>query len=392
MNIQHVHPHEHSSRWILTVIIVAVLSSLVTAVGVGYVSLRTDLLAGLRTAAASPAEISEPEMASMDREELARLYEEVSPSVVHVAVTTARGRGSGSGVILTAEGAILTNNHVIQNAESVSVTLKDGTELPATVVGRDPSTDLALLQVEPTTPLPPARLGDSDQVQVGEMAIVVGSPFGFKQSLTAGYVSALGRMLRSGDEYGTEIDDVIQTDAAVNPGNSGGPLLNARGEVIGITTAIFSTGRGFQGIGLAIPINTAKVIVEELNTRSYVQRPFLGIAGFDLTPQLARRLDLPVEEGVLVQEVHTGSAADEAGVQAGDQTLMTPMGRLVLGGDVLVAVDGRPVTSMAEANRIVQAHQIGDEITMEVVRDGERMEMAGTLGEHPKPEMVGEAG
>ncbi|MFQ5342836.1 MAG: S1C family serine protease [Anaerolineae bacterium] len=389
MNLDHVHAHEHSSRWILTVIIAAILSSLVTAVGVGYVTLRTDLLAGLQVSAAPAVEMTEQGMGSMDQQELARVYEEVSPSVVFVAVTASGGRSNGSGFVLTAEGMILTNNHVIEKAESVSVTLKDGTVLPATVLGRDPSTDLALLKVESATPLPPIRLGDSDQVQVGELAVVVGSPFGFKQSLTAGYVSALGRTLRSGDEYGTEIDGVIQTDAAVNPGNSGGPLLNAAGEVIGITTAIFSTSRGFQGIGLAIPINTAKLVAQELQTRSYVQRPFLGIAGLDLTPQMARLLDLPVQEGILVQDVHADSAADEAGVRAGELKFMTPMGQMVLGGDILVAVDGRPVTSMAQVNRVVLMRQIGDEITMEVVRDDERLELTGTLGEHPKPTEVG---
>ncbi len=154
MNLGHVHAHEHSSRWILTVIMAAILSSLVTAVGVGYIALRTDLLAGLRASSAPAAEMTERDMGSMDQQELARVYEEVSPSVVFVAVKTSGGRSNGSGFVLTAEGLILTNNHVIAKAESVSVTLKDGTVLPATVIGRDPSTDLALLKVEPASPSP----------------------------------------------------------------------------------------------------------------------------------------------------------------------------------------------------------------------------------------------
>ncbi|MFQ5930817.1 MAG: S1C family serine protease, partial [Nitrospiraceae bacterium] len=203
---------------------------------------------------------------------------------------------------------------------------------------------------------------------------------------TAGYISALGRKLRSGDDYGTEIDNVIQTDAAVNPGNSGGPLLNTEGEVIGITTAIFSTGGGFQGIGLAVPINTARAVADELRDRGYVRRPFLGIAGLDLTPQLSQRLDLPVEGGILVQLVHEGSAADEADVRPGAQELETPIGTIVLGGDVLVAINGETVSSMAEANRLVQSREIGERISLEVVRGTEHILVTGTLGEQPRPD------
>ncbi len=383
-------PTQFSTRWILTVITVAVLASLLTAFAVGYLALRTDLLEDFRTG--EPASIgggSEPTIASMDPEVLASLYERASPSVVHVGVTTHEGRGSGSGFIVSSDGAILTNNHVIENAESVSVTLKDGTELAAKVIGRDPSTDVAMLQVNSPSPLPPARLGNSDQVRVGELAVVMGSPFGFEQSLTAGYISALGRTLRSGDLYGSEIENVIQTDAAVNPGNSGGPLLNTRGEVIGITTAIFTLSGGFEGLGFAVPVNTAKAVASELVQRGYVQRPFVGVSGLDLTPQLARRLNLPVEQGVLVQAVHPGSAAERAGIRAGEQKFDTPIGPILLGGDVLVAINGESAATMADVSRISRRLNIGDSITIEVVRHGDRLELVGVLGEHPAPEKVG---
>lgn len=334
----------------------------------------------------SPAsEVARLQSQTMDPDDLANLFERISPSVVSVSVITEDGGGTGSGFVIQEGGLILTNNHVIENAVAVSVILKDGTELPAEILGRDPSTDVALLRVAVRTS-PAVGLGDSDQVRIGEPAIVIGSPFGFDQSLTAGYISALGRTLRSGDEYGTEIDNVIQTDAAINPGNSGGPLLNAEGEVIGITTAIFSTGGGFEGIGLAVPINTAKAVADELRDHGYVRRPFLGISGLDLTVQLSQRLELPVEAGILIQLVHEDSAAAKADIRAGDQVIETPIGTIVLGGDVLVAISGEPVSSMAEANRLVQSREIGERISFEIVRGSEHILLFGTLGEQPKPE------
>ena len=179
---------------------------------------------------------------------------------------------------------------------------------------------------------------------------------------------------------------MIQTDAAINPGNSGGPLLNTAGEVVGITTAIFSTGGGFEGIGLAVPINTAKAVADELRDRGYVRRPFLGISGFDLTPQLSQRLDLPMERGILVQVVHEGSAAADAGVRAGERIIETPIGPIALGGDILVAINGEDVSSMAEVSRLVQNLSIGDSISLEVVREGEHILSTGTLGEQPRPD------
>ncbi|MFV1858877.1 MAG: S1C family serine protease [Anaerolineales bacterium] len=374
-----------SSRLIALIVLTALLSSLFTVLIMSLLGSRAQLLAESILGGPPSSEEARSQNQDMDPEDLAILFDLISPSVVRVSVITEGGGGSGSGFVIQEGGLILTNNHVVENAVSVSVILKDGTELQAEVLGRDPSTDVALLRVATRT-LPPVGMGDSDQVRIGEQAIVIGSPFGFDQSLTAGYISALGRMLQSGDDYGTEIDNVIQTDAAVNPGNSGGPLLNTEGEVIGITTAIFSTGGGFQGIGFAVPINTARAVADELRDRGYVKRPFLGIAGLDLTPQLSQRLDLPVEGGILVQLVHEGSAAAEADVRAGDQEIETPFGTIVLGGDVLVAINGESVSSMADVNRLVQSREIGDRITLEVVRGAESILVSGTLSEQPRPD------
>ncbi len=376
---------DSSSRLIPIIVVTALLSSLFTAVIMSLLNSGSRPLADSLLSNSPSSEDARLQSQAMDPDDLANLFERISPSVVSVSVITEDGGGTGSGFVIQEGGLILTNNHVIENALAVSVTLKDGTELPAEILGRDPSTDVALLRVAVRTS-PTVGLGDSDQVRIGEPAIVIGSPFGFDQSLTAGYISALGRTLRSGDEYGTEIDNVIQTDAAVNPGNSGGPLLNAEGEVIGITTAIFSTGGGFEGIGLAVPINTAKAVAEELRDHGYVRRPFLGISGLDLTPQLSQRLELPVEAGILIQLVHEDSAAAKADIHAGDQVIETPIGTIVLGGDVLVAIDGEPVSSMAEANRLVQSREIGERISFEVVRGSEHVLLVGTLGEQPRPE------
>jgi len=376
---------DSSSRLIPIIVVTALLSSVFTAVIMSLLNSGSKPLADSVLSNSPSLEDARLQSQTMDPDDLANLFERISPSVVSVLVITEDGGGTGSGFVIDESGLILTNNHVIENAVAVRVTLKDGTELPAEILGRDPSTDVALLKVALRTS-PTVGLGDSDQVRIGEPAIVIGSPFGFDQSLTAGYISALGRTLRSGDEYGTEIDNVIQTDAAVNPGNSGGPLLNAEGEVIGITTAIFSTGGGFEGIGLAVPINTAKAVAEELRDHGYVRRPFLGISGLDLTPQLSLRLELPVEGGVLIQLVHEDSAAATADIRAGDQVIETPIGTIVLGGDVLVAISGEPVSSMAEANRLVQSREIGERISFEVVRGSKHILLFGTLGEQPRPE------
>ena len=374
-----------SSRLIPIIVLTALLSSLFTALLMSVFGSQVQSLTDLLQSNFPSLKEAGLERQAMGQEDLAILFDRISPSVVRVSVITESGGGSGSGFVILEGGLIITNNHVVENAVSVSVILKDGTELQAEVVGRDPSTDVALLRVATRTP-PPVELGDSDRVRIGEQAIVIGSPFGFDQSLTAGYISALGRKLRSGDDYGTEIDNVIQTDAAVNPGNSGGPLLNTEGEVIGITTAIFTTGGGFEGIGFAVPINTARAVAEELRDRGYVRRAFLGIAGLDLIPQLSRRLDLPVDSGILVQFVHEGSAAAEAGIRPGNQEIETPLGLIVLGGDVLVAINGESVSSMAEVNRIVQSLDIGEKISLEVVRGTEHILVTGTLGEQPRPD------
>jgi S1-C subfamily serine protease len=247
---------------------------------------------------------------------------------------------------------------------------------------------MALLAFEPDPlqVLEVLPLGDSNLVRVGEPAIVIGSPFGFEQSLSAGYVSALSRTIRSDDAYGAEIDGVLQTDAAVNPGNSGGPLLNARGQVIGIAAAIYSTGQGFEGIGFAVPVDTVKGVLPQLRAQGFVTRPYLGVLGIDITPEHAGGLKLPSKKGVLIQTVEDGSAAELAGLKGGERMKRTPFGAIAIGGDILLAIDGAPVDSMAEISRIVHRHMVGESVSLTVLRKGERLELRGRLSAHPAPQ------
>ncbi|MBI2080489.1 MAG: trypsin-like peptidase domain-containing protein, partial [candidate division NC10 bacterium] len=255
------------------------------------------------------------------------VYGKASPAVVHIAsvalaydffFNVVPQTGTGSGFILDEQGHIVTNNHVVADARSLEVTLADGTKTPATLVGRDPNNDLAVIKINlPGRTLPVLPLGDSDALQVGQLAIAIGNPFGLDRTVTRGVISSLNRSLKA--ESGREIRGIIQTDAAINPGNSGGPLLNSRGEAIGINTAIFSPSGGSVGIGFAIPVNTARRLVPQLIATGRVRHPWLGIAGVSLSPDLVKALDLPVEKGVLVAQVYPRSPAARAGLKGGQR-------------------------------------------------------------------------
>jgi S1-C subfamily serine protease len=305
-----------------------------------------------------------------------------------VSVQRLGREGNGSGFVVSPDGEVLTNSHVVRAADAITVVLDNGDAYAASIVGIDPTTDLALLAIEPKpdSPLQVLPLGESSLVRVGEPAIVIGSPFGFEQSLSAGYVSALSRTIRSDDAYGAEIDGVLQTDAAVNPGNSGGPLLNQRGEIIGVASAIYSTGQGFEGIGFAVPVDVVKGVLPQLRAQGFVTRPYLGVLGIDITPAHAGGLKLPSKKGVLVQTVEEGSAAELAGLKGGERMKRTPFGAIAIGGDILLAIDGAPVDSMAEISRVVHGRMIGESVALTVLRKGERMELRGRLSAHPAPE------
>jgi putative serine protease PepD len=238
--------------------------------------------------------------------------------------------GQGSGFVIDRKGYILTNNHVVAKAQKITVTLVNGKKLPASLVGRDPVSDLAVIKIPAASVDAVAVLGDSDQVRVGQKAIAIGNPFGLSHSLTTGIVSALNREIRTQD--GIHIDDLIQTDAAINPGNSGGPLLNSNGEVIGINTAIFSLSGGYQGIGFAIPINRAKRVATQLIVSGQVRRAWLGITAISVTKDLSGQLGLPAKNGVLIVEVIPGGPADQAGLQGGNEEVVFGGLKLRIGG------------------------------------------------------------
>ena len=270
-----------------------------------------------------------------------------------------RRHSLGSGVIIDQAGYILTNYHVIDRAEDIRVRLWDETEFPAQVVGKDEKTDLALLKIEPDRPLPVAPLGDSDKLEVGDWVIAIGNPFGFSHTVTAGIVSAKGRVLGTGP-----YDDFIQTDAAINPGNSGGPLFNIDAEVVGISTAIFSTSGGNIGIGFAIPINVAKQIVKSLREKGYVERGWLGVTVQKVTPEIAKTFGLERAYGALVADVTKGSPADKAGVRR---------------GDIIIEYNGKKIKDMYELPRLVAVTPVGETVVMKVFRDGQVVSLNVTI-------------
>src|ERR1700761_2063680 len=265
------------------------------------------------------------------------------------------GTATGSGIVLDSKGHILTNNHVIEGADKIEVKLGESDkEYTAEVVGTDPASDLALLKVSaPTSELTPLTLGDSSKMEVGDPVVAIGNPFGLDRTVTSGIVSALQRQIQAPN--GFSIDNVIQTDAAINPGNSGGPLINSAGEVIGINSQIETGGGndGNVGIGFAIPINTAKEVIHELETNGSVEHAYLGISAGPITPQLARTFNLPASEGVLIQSVEKGGPADKAGVEGGTTQATIGGAEITLGGDIITEAEGKKVNGMEQIIELV---------------------------------------
>ncbi|MFL5820128.1 MAG: S1C family serine protease [Solirubrobacteraceae bacterium] len=294
-----------------------------------------------------------------------------------------RGQSSGSGFVLDRSGYILTNAHVIEGASEVNVQFEDRKSASADVVGKDSSTDIAVLKVDRAgVRLHPLGLGDSGTVQVGDPTIAIGNPFGLDRTLTTGVVSALQRRISAPN--GFSIDHVIQTDAAINPGNSGGPLLDAAGRVIGINSQIVTgeAATGNVGIGFAVPINTAKKVIPELMKTGRVSRPYIGITGLTIDKSLGR-LNLATDSGVLVQEVATGSPAAKAGVKGGDTEATLDGSDIALGGDVIKQIDGRDVTSMDDVVAVVNRRRPGDAVKIELLRGGRTLTVTVTLGQRP---------
>jgi S1-C subfamily serine protease len=293
------------------------------------------------------------------------------------------GTATGSGFVIDGDGHILTNAHVVAGADEIDVKLGDQSPVQAKLVGRDPSTDLAVLQVDPDqVDLDPLPLADSAQVRVGDPVVAIGNPFGLDRTATAGIVSAIQREIQAPN--GFSISNAIQTDAPINPGNSGGPLLDASGRVIGVTSQIATGGgNGSVGIGFAVPSSTARDVVQQLLDSGVVHHAYLGISGTDIDPQIADALNLPVEQGALVEQVVNGGPADDAGVQEGHQQVTVAGQPILAGGDVITAIDGHPVTSMDDVAAAVNAKQVGDQLTLTVLRDGQHQDLSVTLGERP---------
>ncbi len=327
------------------------------------------------------------------------VYERVNPSVVNIEVS-ARDRqgnlvdyGSGSGFVIDTEGHIVTNHHVIARADAVRVTFSDGTVLDAGVIGSDEFSDLAVLKVDAPEgySLVPVELGDSDTVRVGDVVIAIGNPFGLTGSMTVGIVSAVGRTLPSGSiTQGGVFSNpmIIQTDAAINPGNSGGPLLDTEGRVIGVNAAIESSTGSNTGVGFAIPVNTVRRVVTQIIETGSVEYSFLGITA-QSDPSLAEialEYDVPVTSGVLLVSVAAGGPADQAGLRGGDRQVIFRGHRVVLGGDIITAIDGVPVDSFDALLEYLAANtRVGQQVTLTINRDGQVLDVPLTLGRRPAP-------
>jgi len=285
--------------------------------------------------------------------------------------------GQGSGFIIDKEGHILTNYHVIAEARQIEVTLHNKKTYPATIVGADRSHDLAVVQIK-APDLTPMVLGDSANLQVGQKVYAIGNPFGLSGTLTRGIVSSI-RPVREPD--GMKIEDAIQTDASINPGNSGGPLLNMHGEVIGINTMIASSVGQSAGIGFAIPINTAKAVINDLHTSGRVRRPALGVSTIPIDPNLADQMGLASDYGLLIVQVVPGSAADNAGLRGGTERAFLGNIPIMVGGDLIVAIDGEKVEDQQELAQIMNNHRAGDTVRVTIYRGKKKMDVSVTLGE-----------
>ena len=295
------------------------------------------------------------------------------------------GVATGSGFVIDGEGHILTNNHVVEGATKITVKLGSSEAThTAEVVGTDPASDIALLKVDaPAEQLHPLALGDSTKVRVGDPVVAIGNPFGLDRTVTSGIVSALQRQIEAPN--GFSITHVIQTDAAINPGNSGGPLIDASGSVIGINSQIATGGgsNGNVGIGFAIPINTAREVVNEIEQNGKVEHAYLGINGGSITPALAKAVNLPVSKGVLVAEVVKGGPADKAGIEGGSTEATIEGANFKLGGDIITEIDGKPINSMEDVINAVNGGRPGDKMELTILRSGETKQVTVTLGNRP---------
>ncbi len=363
------------------------LAQLYTEANPSVVSIQVREPIGQTTVQGSPFEFQFPELPN-----LPNLPDDLTPYLPQTNGGSEQQRyvyGQGSGFVYDTAGHIVTNYHVAGEADQITVVFADGTQREATLIGGDPDSDLAVIKIDPAgLDLKPLTLGDSDALQVGQSVVAIGNPFGLEGTMTSGIVSALGRMLESQaatiDGGSFNIPNIIQTDAAINPGNSGGPLLNLAGQVIGLNTAIESSIRQNSGVGFAVPSNTVARVVEGLISNGRYEHAWLGIAGGTLTESLREAMTLPEgQQGVLVASVTVDSPADQAGVQGGSRETQIEGRSVRIGGDVIVSIDGQPVKTFDDLLSFIDGAQVGQQVSLEVLRDGELVELTVTLGARP---------
>ncbi len=313
------------------------------------------------------------------------IFEKSEESIVQVSIIRGESDGGmGSGFVYSDEGYVITNQHVVRDADKVMITFLDGESYIGDVVGRDRDLDIAVVKVNPSnTYLQPIKIGDSSKLKVGEKIAAIGNPFGLSGSMTSGIVSQMGRLLPQ--ESGYSIPDVIQTDAAINPGNSGGPLINMKGEVVGINTAIQSATGEFSGIGFAVPSNTVKKVVPVLIDRGEFKHPWMGISGTDVDPELAEARGLNSSKGFLVVSVIEGSPAEQAGLVGVTETEEIDGREIALDGDIIISIDEKTVRKISDILVHLQREKsVGDEMVLTINRSGEIMELTMILEERPK--------
>lgn len=312
---------------------------------------------------------------------LTDIYHEVKESAVSITAYGPQG-SEGSGFIYSRKGYIVTNEHVVEGATSIEVTFTDGTTKTATVTGKDPYTDLAVLKVDKTG-LNPLELGNSTATEVGQTAVAIGNPFGLRSTMTKGIISAKERTIRV--EKGFSVPNVLQTDAAINPGNSGGPLLNGKGEVIGVNTAINTQTGTFSGVGFAIPVNTVKRVVPELIAKGDYKHPYMGVRGLNVGPNIAEKMELNRSSGFLITEVPEETAADRAGLRGGQYQGTIKGSSIMLGGDVITAINDTEVRSLQDVlTYLARDAEVGDTIEVTAIRDGEEMKFDLKLTSRPE--------
>jgi S1-C subfamily serine protease len=326
------------------------------------------------------------DFAQVDVEEqlVVKVAARVSPAVVCITAVDQFGACIGSGFVIDAEGHVVTNNHVAAVDPDLLVTLADEHTVPANVVGTDPGSDLAVLQIDvPADHLSVAELGESASLRVGQRAIAIGNPFGLERTVTSGIISSLGRTL-SRDDSDFQLAQVIQTDAAINPGNSGGPLLDSQGRVIGVNTAIRSVSGVNSGVGFAIPVDIVKRVVPELIALGRYRHTWIGVEGRTISPEMVGAMDLPVENGVLISRVVADGPAEKAGLRGGGREVSVASIPMPAGGDIIVAIDGVAVKRFDDlVNYLASNTSVGDVVTVKIMRDGKELDVEVSLEERP---------